>query len=207
MNKEQTLVNNMAKAILALFEKFLTLWKGNVAVEESINKVQAYQGGVDVAAYEQVHKSTEGITVDKKQQRKLIIKLALSIISKIRPYARRVGNNELLQAVDYSDSDLSQVKEDLCISRCNLVISKGREFLTSLATYKLTEADLIALETAIEPFDNISEKRDITRGERVSATEKIDILVPLIRQELKILDDLVKSQMPEDFQSTYFNLR
>jgi hypothetical protein len=207
MNKEQTLVNNMAKAVLGLFEKLSALWSGNVAVEESVNKLKAYQGGVDAAAFEQVNKSTKGITVDKKQQRKLIIALTLGIISKIRPYAKRIKNNELLAAVDFSESELSQVKEDLCIARCMVVISKGREFLTSLAAYKLTESDLVAIETAIEPFDDITEKRDITKGERVSATERIDKLVPLIRQELKILDDLVKSQMPADFQETYFNLR
>ncbi len=207
MNKEQTLMNNMAKAVLALFEKLSALWSGNVAVEESVNKLKAYQGGVDAAAFEQVNKSTKGITVDKKQQRKLIIALTMGIVAKIRPYARRTGNNELLQAVDFSESDLSQVKEDLCISRCTMVISKGREFITSLAAYKLTESDLVAIETAIEPFGDIAEKRDITKGERVSATEKIDMLVPLMRQEMKILDDLVKSQMPEDFQATYFNLR
>lgn len=207
MNKEQTLVNNMAKAVLGLFDKLSALWSGNVAVEESVNKLKAYQGGVDAAAFEQVNKSTKGITVDKKQQRKLIIALTLGIIAKIRPYAKRTNNNELLAAVDFSESDLSQVKEDLCMARCSLVVSRGREFLTSLAAYKITESDLFAIETAIEPFDDITEKRDITKGERVTATEKIDMLIPLIRQELKILDDLVKSQMPEDFKATYFNLR
>jgi len=145
--------------------------------------------------------------VDKNEQRKLIIALTLGIISKLRPYAKRKGNNELLKAVDFSESDLSQVKEDLCINRCTVVLNKGREFLASLAAYKLTENELVALETAIQPFSDITEKRDVTKGERSSATEKIDLLIPYIRQEMKILDDLVKSQMPSDFQSTYFNLR
>jgi len=57
MNKDQTIVNSMAKAIVSLFEKFLALWSGNEAVEESLNKLKAYQGGVDTAAYEQVNKT------------------------------------------------------------------------------------------------------------------------------------------------------
>jgi hypothetical protein len=60
MNKEQTLVNNTTRAILALFEKFLTLWEGNEALEVTINKLKAYHSGMDTAAYEQLNKSTEG---------------------------------------------------------------------------------------------------------------------------------------------------
>lgn len=37
MNKDQTMVNNIAKAVLSLFEKFLDVWSGKVAVEESLN--------------------------------------------------------------------------------------------------------------------------------------------------------------------------
>ncbi|HEX3006453.1 MAG TPA: hypothetical protein VHO90_02435 [Bacteroidales bacterium] len=207
MKKEDTLINNMAKAVISLYEKFLSLWTGNVAVEESVNKLKAYTAGVDSAAYEQVNKEPKGLTTDKNTHRKLIIALTLGIIAKIRPYAKRINNNELLQAVDYSESELVQVTEELCINRCSTVAAKGREYLTKLTAYKLTESDLVALETALEPFDSMIEKRDVTRGERESATEKIGVLVPLIRQELHILDDLTKSQMPADFQTTYFNLR
>lgn len=207
MNKDHAMVNNMAKAVIRLFCKFQALWSGKVAVEESINKLKAYSGGIDAAAYEQVNKSTNGLTIDKKEQRKLIISLTLVVITKVRPYARRTNNNELLEAVDYAETDLNHGKEDLCINRCTTVLNKGREYLSKLGDYGLTESDILALETSIAPFDELTEKRDVTKGERISATEKIDILVPLVRQELRILDDLVKGQMPEDFQSTYFNLR
>lgn len=207
MNKDQTLVNNMAKAVLSLFEKFKALWTGKAPVEESINKLTAYTGGVDAAAYEQVNKSPVGLTIDKKEQRKLIVSLALAVISKIRPFARRTNNNDLLLAVDYSETDLLHGKEDLCINRCTTVLNKGRENLLKLEIYNLTEDELVALETAIDPFDDINEKRDLTRGERVSATERIEKLIPIMRKEMNILDDLVKSQMPQDFQETYFNLR
>jgi hypothetical protein len=93
------------------------------------------------------------------------------------------------------------------INHCTTVLNKGRENLTRLGTYIFTNNELIAPESAITQFDDLAEIRDLTKGERVSATEMIKKLFPLMRQKMKILEDLVKSKMPEDFMETYFNLR
>ena len=207
MKKVEIEINLMCRAIISLFESFVALWEGKTTVEESVNKLKAYDVGVEVASFQQMNSSTKGITIDKKKLRKLMISVALVVISKIRPYAKRTNNNELLVAVDFSESDLSHGKEADCVSRCSVVLSKGREFLTSLASYKLTESDLVALEATIEPFRDIAEKSKVTASTREAATEKIEMLTTLTRQELQILDDLVKSQMPEDFYTTYINLR
>lgn len=207
MNQDQIITVKMAKAVISLFDKFIALWTGLLPITESVNKIKAYLTGIDTASQEQSEKTTKGITTDKNEQRKLMIALTLVVIAKIRPYAKRSNNNELLHQIDYAESELSQVKEDTCVKRCTTVLARGRELLTPLKDYKLTESELVALESAILPFENLNEKRDVTIGERMSATQKIEQLLPLLRAEFKILDDLVKGEMPEDFQSDYKNIR
>lgn len=208
MTQDQIITNNIAKAIIGHFDKNEPLWKGKGPLETSINNIKAYHGGVEAASYLQVYKIAKGLTADKKEYRLLMVNIALGVITKIRPYAMRTNNKDLLQAVDYSETELTHCKDEICTKRCMTIASKGRENLLALATHTLTENDLVALDTAIEPFLETSENRDITDGEREAATAKIAMLIPFMRKELKILDDLVKSQISDEgFKATYIQLR
>lgn len=208
MTSKQIGINNIAKALIVFFDMNETPWKGRPPMEVCINNIKAYHSGVEMASYLQVYKITKGLTSDKKQNRKLMIDIALGVISKIRPYAIRSNNHELLLAIDYAKSDLDHGKEELCVNRCKTIAARGREYLSFLGMYNLTENDLIALETAVDPFIEIAEKRDITEGERIAATEKIVKLISAMRKEYRILDDLVRSQIADkDFIATYFKLR
>lgn len=208
MTQDQIITNNTAKAVIGHFDKNEPLWKGKGPLETSINNLKAYHGGVEAASYLQVYKITKGLTADKKGYRNLMVNIALGVITKVRPYAIRTDNKDLLQAVDYSETELTHCKEEICTKRCMTIAAKSRENLLALATHSLTENDLVALETAIEPFLETSEKRDISNGEREAATNKIATLIPFMRKELKILDDLVESQITDqDFKATYNQLR
>jgi hypothetical protein len=208
MNKEQIKTNNDAKAITAHFDKNEPLWKTNVPVSTCVNNIKAYNSGIDNAAFDQENKTTNGLTANKKQALDLAIAIALSIILKLRPFAKRTNNMELLKDIDIAPTNFKQVKEEITVNLCLKIAQRARQYLPEMATYTLTENEITALETAIEPFGKITEKRDLTQGERVSATAQIEKLTHLILQELDILDDLVKSQITDEgFKTTYFNLR
>ena len=207
MNKRQTKTYKTARAIISFFVQNETLWQGKVPVEESIGKIIAYRDTADTSHFEQINKSTKGQTADKKKVRKQMIALALDIISKIRPFAKSISNNVLLVGIDFSETELTQINDNICVNRCKSVMNYGREYLPLLVNYKLKESDLEALNAAIVLYGELTRKRDVTKSFRIAATERLAKAITLLRQELKILDDLVKSQMPEEFGDTYFNLR
>lgn len=208
MNKEQIKTNNDAKAITAHFDKNEPLWKTNVPVSTCVNNIKAYNSGIDNAAFDQENKTTNGLTANKKQALDLAIAIALSIILKLRPFAKRTNNVELLKDIDIAPTNFKQVKEEITVNLCLKIAQRARQYLPEMTAYTLTENEITALETAIGPFGKITEKRDLIQGERVSATAQIEKLTRLILQELDILDDLVKSQITDEgFKTTYDNLR
>jgi len=208
MNKEQIKTNNDANAITAHFDKNDTLWKTNVPISTCVNNIKAYTGGIDEAAFDQENKTTNGLTANKNQRLSLAINIALSIILKLRPFAKRTKNAELLEDIDIAPTHFKQGKDENSINLCLKVATRARQYLPEMADYTLTENEITALETALKPFAKVTEKRDLTHGERVSATAQLEKLTRLIREELDILDDLVKSQLTDEgFKTTYASLR
>jgi hypothetical protein len=128
----------------------------------------------------------------------------MGLVLKLRGYAKVNKDNVLLVAVNYSESDLRTGPEQDLVTRCRLILARGREYQPKLTDYQVTKSTLSALQTAIDTFAPLSSQRDAVSKERTTATANIAALLDELRQRLDTLDDLIPGLVNNaDFVATY----
>jgi hypothetical protein len=107
-----------------------------------------------------------GVIRDKNAQHTRLCDRAFGVILKLRPYARRVGNQALLHAIDYGRTELESAAEAEVIQRCETIHAQGLAYLSALADYGLTQAELDALRADLDAFRLLTPARDQQRVRR-----------------------------------------
>lgn len=114
----------------------------------------------------------------------------------------------LLQAVDYSKTDLNRKSEQELVNTCQTIYDKGVEFAPLALDYEITDDELNALQMAIAIFKPMSIRRDSIGDKKVIATGSIATLLKEAMRLLDILDTLVESLIKDKaFVAGYFQAR
>ena len=194
----------MTRRVLAHLDSKPALWNTLPPVASTVQAVRACVEAVTEQGFTQSERSTLGHTLDKEARKELMCNLAMGLVLKLRGYAKVNKDNVLLMAVNYSESDLRTGPEQDLVTRCRLILARGREYQPKLADYQVTKSTLSALQTAVEAFVPLSSKRDAVSKERTTATANIAALLDELRQRLDTLDDLVPGLVGNaDFVATY----
>jgi hypothetical protein len=204
MNSKQLGYLTMTRRVLAHLDGKPALWNGLPPVANTVQEVRACVQAITEQGFTQSERSTPGYTLDKEARKEAMCSLAMGLVLKLRGYAKVNKDNVLLMAVHYSESDLRTGPEQDLVTRCRLILARGREYQPKLADYQVTKSTLSALHTAIDAFVPLSSQRDAVSKERTTATANIAALFDALRQRLDALDDLVPGLVNNaDFVATY----
>lgn len=204
MNQSQLNYLAMANQVVLHVDSQPALWNGSAPIAGVINEIRAFVTALSQQGLTQSQRQTTGYTQNKEAQKDVMCKLALNLVFKLRGYAKVNKDNVLLQAVDYSESDLRRNPEMDVVNRCQTIHDKGREYLKKAAEYQLTSESLKAFQTAIDTFRPLTTQRDQISNSRTTITANIATILEQLRERLDMLDDLVNGLITDaDFVATY----
>jgi hypothetical protein len=153
----------MFRAVWVVLQKYLSVWKDNVAFKKFVDKLDNLLKAIE-AITGPAEAETSGVTDDKQQMKEDLIHTIMEISGPFSAIADDNGDKELVAKVTYTDSQLEDMTD--------LELANAGKSLASLATIHATElatAGIIA--TDIEALETLSKKySDITTGSRTAVT-------------------------------------
>lgn len=159
-----------------------------------------------IATAQQEDLITKGITVDKAEAKKTLCQLATDTAAPIFAFASANNNNQLMQEVNFTYTQLFKSKDDQLAPRCQNILNAAQNNLAALAAYGITAATVTTLQTTINNYQNkVPDPRN-------AAAQKATIRLNL-KNLIKEADKVLKLQMDKtvvafktanpDFVSTY----
>ena len=149
------------------------------------------------------------ITGNKSQLKANLIVLAMDVSRKVVAYATIVNNTELLQEVNYAESDLKKCADTILKDRCQVIYDRANANVAALATYGITPAINANLLTAVNAFNAAIPKPRLGITDKKRATEQLALLLKEVDDNLAKIDvlvEIVKVSQPT-FYSKYKTAR
>lgn len=152
----------------------------------------------------------QGIAEDKAKKRDLMVERSLTIAQATYALAADTNNPELRGKVDYSRSDLLQVRDTVVAQRCQGIHTEASTVAAFLVPYGVTAADLTAQQAAIDAYLLVVSAPRTAITVRKGATAAIENGV---RDGLAILNERMDKLMAgfkitaPDFHQAYFDAR
>jgi hypothetical protein len=153
---------------------------------------------------------TKGITGKKGETKNGMIDLTMKIIHGTRAYAIKINDIILKENMNYSKSKLEDLDDESVDVICNLINTKASAVpVANLADYNLTAADFTAQSTAVGLYSITKELPSGKIDEKQVATDGIKKTLKALRNNLEIMDNLVKTMEADypDFFDNYFKAR
>jgi hypothetical protein len=208
MRDTQSNYLNMANAVIQHFDGNFNVWNNIPLVVSGVNSLKNTTEAINIAAIKQKNSSPTGYTAAKERARNELESLVYRTTVRLRSYARSTNNDVLTAKLNFSQSTLDRMKHNDLLTYCRLVVAACGEYLPELANYKIDSNTINELSQSIERTSLLYAERDTVVDERIEATADLEKLFSTIRNQLKILDDLVEGYIDNDtFVATYFNAR
>ncbi len=150
-----------------------------------------------------------GFAVEKKEIRKHATDIAVDISNRIEAFALNTNNIELKTDMYYTNSSLSRMNENECISNLNNIHNRASSLLSELGIYGVNQLNLTEFKNSIDLFSEYASKTQSEINISKLATAEIRFLFSANMQLLTIMDVLVnmaKTEHPE-FVKGYFESR
>jgi hypothetical protein len=132
------------------------------------------------------------------------------IASATMAYAYEIGNHQLEKEVDYSESILERLNDELFMETSGVIYDKSFALKTELADYGLGDADFTKASSLRDSFKllcpNVSEVRDKHKADNALLNEKIGEVRELLRKKIDRLTRVLAEANP-DFYALYKNAR
>ena len=200
---------NMGYAVISTCDKFLSIWTTNPVFSATYSSFKILIPLIEQNRDAQIVEIT-GVTTDKNAKKTIMIDKALFVANRVQSYATVAGNNELLENVSYSSSDLKKARDTDVVGICDTIASKANANVAALATYGITAAVITDLQTAITAYSTMISKPRTTRSLTKNATENLAVLFKqfddLLTKRLDLDIEVFKTSKP-DFYSQYQTAR
>jgi hypothetical protein len=207
MTQEQQNRKDVLDNVCAHFENHPTAWSSVAPVAESIAALNSTRREIALSALVQADGSSAG-TAAKNLALELCVEKAYLLCRRICAWGRKNGRTEVVQAVNFSESDLKYGAEDERIRRLELVIRYATENKTELAAYKVNDAAIDDLQTAVNTANALRGKRNDKMNHRIFSTANIEAQFEKSVHQLELLDDEVEGLIDnKEFVDTYFIAR
>ena len=208
MEQRQLNTLRMSRGEVAHLDSAPDLWNTKPVLAGVVNVVKALTNGIVQAGLTQQEMETNGYTLDKDQQLKLMGAVTEPLIRGLRPLARMTGDNALLTQVDFASAELIRGPEQEIVNRCQLIHDAAKARETKLTDYGVTPAMISGQQVAIDTFKPLAGLRDTVGAKGQAATATLPDLFDQLREQLTLLDDLVGNLVEDtDFKATYRELR
>ena len=161
----------------------------------------------DLARIQEV--GSHGKTRHKNGLRRSMGELSADVAASVQAYADVAGDAELFASVDYTVTSFTRGRQAVGANRAEIVLPEATKHLADLADYGVDQAQLDALDEAIEQYsDSIGKPREHIVGRKV-ATDTLPALFEKADQHLGRLDRLARQLQRQhaDFVMGYRNAR
>lgn len=151
-----------------------------------------------------------GVAKDKEAIEDSMIDLALKISGAVFAFASDTNNLILKGKVDYSRSELKQVRDSIAIQRCMGIADEANSVIGALGTYGIIPADITTLKAKVTDFTNALSAPRTAITERKGATDELAKQIKKTDTVLKEkLDKLIErfKATSSDFYKLYFDAR
>jgi len=204
MTQRQENSVTMFKAIISLFHNSKSIWQDTKPVKESFTKLQNILNHIENIDSKLDNNQTSDDSPLKKQLAEKTYSLAL----KLKAYAKKSGNEILKKTIDLSLNSLDANTDQQLLNLCRTIHSKGVEFKTATAAYKITDVVLTDLQTLIDAYKPLSANGDAIADQHSRATDQLEQLFTQARSILDLLDDEVEALIEDDiFVISYHEAR
>ena len=151
----------------------------------------------------------KGIAISKSQLKANLIVVAMDVVRKMVAYATIGANSELLQEVNYSQSDLKLSADTILKDRCQVIYDRANANVAALAAYGVTPAIVANLLTALNAYNVAIPKPRLGITDKKLATEQLAQTLKVVDDNLAKIDVLVEIVKVSQaaFYSKYKNAR
>lgn len=150
---------------------------------------------------------TTGTTEAKDEARTLLIGRAMHVIDGTKVHAMVTSDEELMNLIDYTESDLKQMRDSDLQLKCGHVYDAVLPIAASLATYGVSTDDIDDLSDAVEAFRVIIPRPSIKTDNKVVAGHDVDEyqaeIAALLKDKLDLVMNLFKTSNPNLHEGYY----
>lgn len=176
----------------------VTFLDANATITTSMPNVGTYLAAIKAAntqiATVQVQQESDisGDTTAKKQLRATLIAQAMDISRRVVAYASNEDNYELMELVNYSESDLKRASDTKLVSSCQVIAEGANNNLGALDTYGVTDEMISTLQSSIVSFGSAVPKGRIDAAASSNATKLLTTLFKTLVTNWDKIDTLVE---------------
>ena len=186
-----------------------SVWSGLPAFATSFSAFESKIGDIESVRLIQ-EQDTTGIAIDKSVLKDELADKAIEVSTAVHAYATEIGDNELLESINYSRSELLKGRDTELQSKCQIIHDKADAIVGSLGDYGIVAADLTELQGRIDDYSEIIPKPRTAISNKKTATEDLSLHFQeadgLLKDKLDKLIEQFKTSDAE-FYTTYFNAR
>jgi hypothetical protein len=195
MNPNQLRMLSMYQAVLSHLDTKPAVWNTITPLSKSVFMFRTYVTALIQQTYLQPNHVSAIYVQGKDGQMRLMCDMALSLLLKIRSFAKATNNKSLLYTINYSENELRSGSELHIIKRCQTIHNKAKEFMADLALFEVTEESLVQLQEAITNVRPLITQKNAIASKRLAAMVNVPLLFEEARIELEKLDELVKTTL------------
>lgn len=142
---------SMYRVVEKLLDDNNIIWNGTPAFVTTKTAFSSKLTAISTASQQQQAIIT-GISTDKNILKTSLVDIATPVAAAVIAYASQTNNNELLNAVNYTHTQLIKTRDDMLGDRCQIIHTKANDNLVALAAYGITAAVLTTLQNAITTY-------------------------------------------------------
>jgi hypothetical protein len=135
----------------------------------------------------------KGAALTKKQIKQLLIKKVMVLIRRLIAYAKAKKDQDMLEAVNYSQSELEACADTVLTDKCRVVTEQTDGIMVELETdYKVTQAMITEINTLRDDFLSDVPKPRLGAVNRSKATTALKLALKEGNDDLKEMDVIVE---------------
>lgn len=150
-----------------------------------------------------------GAAVDKANLRGQLTEATILVRDGVKAHAKEIENNDLLNSVSFSDTELKSCRDTILADRANVVFDAASNHIHELEEYFVTEADITAVDTLRKQYLLIVSDPRIGIVVGKSATKDLALKFKEMGVILKKMDIMVEpfNKINKTFVQQYHDAR
>ena len=198
----------MEKESISYVRKNESVWIHQAVIAATIAALEANERELDLAFKAQEGNDSSGYVAQKNQLLDVFYHKIYKLGRKLSFFAKNNDNEILKKDVSISEAKLLKISEKKALLKCNTIIKRGIEYLSSTADYGITASELEALANELSVLEQMQPSIGVITNDRKSAGRSINVLIAEARIFLDKLDDAFEGLIDdEDFISGWFAIR
>lgn len=199
---------SMEKQSISYAIKHENEWIANSVIAATFTLLVANEKELSLAFQAQENNDPGGHVAQKNQLLRTFIRKVYRLGRTLSFYAKRNGDKVLQNDVDIPESDLLSVSENGALLKCNMIITRAKEYLPVTVAYGVTSEHLDDLTAALSVIEQMYPNIGLITNDRKSAGRSIKDLISEARILLDQLDDAFEGMIDdEDFVDGWFAIR